>query len=99
MGQVTAKREINPKTMTQLIVTIDSNSSPSLIKKAIELIKGVTLVTERKAENKPEETQKNVETHALKDVSSDIQSLIGIASDLKDIDPENDERLSYLLRK
>ena len=86
--------------MTQLIVTIDSNSSPSLIKKkAIELIKGVTLVTERKAENKPEETQKNVETHALKDVSSDIQSLIGIASDLKDIDPENDERLSYLLRK
>ena len=99
MGQVTAKREINPKTMTQLIVTIDNNSSPSLIKKAIELIKGVTLVTERKAENKPEETQKNVETHALKDVSSDIQSLIGIASNLKDIDPENDERLSYLLRK
>ena len=76
--------------MAEIIVTVGDNSLLPMLEKAISLLKGVTKVSVRKENAKPEASSVN-------ELPEDIQDLIGIASGIDKQEVESDERLSYLL--
>lgn len=79
--------------MTQLIVTIDNVNHVSLISKAIALLRGVVGVDVYEAKDKQVARNKNVS------LDSELSSIMGIASALKDIDVTGDERFSHIMNK
>lgn len=76
--------------MAEIIVTVGDNSLLPMLEKAISLLKGVTKVSVRKENAKPEVSSVN-------ELPEDVQDLIGIASGIDKQEVESDERLSYLL--
>ncbi|MCL1614816.1 hypothetical protein M3090_00095 [Bacteroides sp. ET71] len=81
--------------MTQLIVTLEEGSFTSNIQKAIEMLKGVIGVSlyEGKKEDSAHTSQQSTT------YSPRIRRLRGIAKGITRQQIEEDERLSYLLKK
>lgn len=76
--------------MTQIVVTLEDNGNPSLIKSAIAMIRGVRQVFVKNSEDSVEDS---VVTNRLKA----FDALKGVVS-LSDLDL-SDERIRYILRE
>lgn len=79
--------------MTQLIVTLDNAVHLSIISKAISLLKGVVDVSVN------EQPTKDTAKPMGACLDPELKSIMGIASSLKGIEADGDERFSYIMGK